>query len=487
MEAFYNKARQAYVEWSALELSKRLGYLRRLRHVIVDNLDRIVDEIQSSTGKTPVEALTADIFTVLDGIYHLEKHTARALKTQKVPTPVVLMGKRSYIEYRPRGVVLIIAPWNFPFQLSLLPTLTAIAAGNTVILKPSEITPRVGDLIIDLMEKAGFPRCVVQVVQGGKEVGAALVEGRPDYIFFTGSVQTGKLIQAKAAENLIPTTLELGGKDPMIVCADANIARAVAGALWGGFNNCGQVCMSVERLLVHNDIYTTFVDQLVQQVGELTQGVGCDADLGAMTHRGQAELVGAQIHDALKQGARLLTGLEPDKWNLEDSLAIAPMVLVNITPSMRIWHEETFGPVLPVMVYDDEKTAVALANDSNYGLNASVWSQDMKQAQRIASRLITGSVVINDVMISVANPNLPFGGVKESGLGRYHGDVGLQSFCHQTAVVVDRGRKTKELAWYPYAGKYEGFYQLSRGLFGRKPRAKQLGSAFLHFILRKHS
>ncbi|MDI9418570.1 MAG: aldehyde dehydrogenase family protein [Bacillota bacterium] len=467
-QGLYRCAWTSFHIWKHSSFQDRILYMRKMRSLIVAHLDQLIDIICADTGKVPVEAVTADLLTVVDYLKHVEKHGVKALRPQKVPTPLTLFGRRSCIEYQPRGVVLVISPWNYPFQLSLVPVIAAVFAGNSVILKPSEVTPKVGAAIKRLIELCEFPPGVVQVALGGKDLGAELVKGGPDYIFFTGSVRTGKTIQQEAAKRLIPTTLELGGKDPMIVCADANLKRAAKGAVWGAFTNMGQVCMSVERLYVERSVHDQFVTLLVAEVEKLTQGSGSDHDLGAMTWPGQVEIVKEHVNDALTRGAKLLTGLPPDKWDLSKGLFIPLMVLVDVTPEMKIMQEETFGPVLPVMPFEDIDEAVRLANDTSFGLNASVWSSDLKKARRIARELVSGNVVINDVIISVANPHLPFGGVKESGIGRYHGEVGLQTFCHQRAVVVSRGRRKSELNWYPYRGKLALFKKMVKLLYGRK-------------------
>ena len=467
-QGLYRCAWTSFHIWKHSSFQDRILYMRKMRSLIVAHLDQLIDIICADTGKVPVEAVTADLLTVVDYLKHVEKHGVKALRPQKVPTPLTLFGRRSCIEYQPRGVVLVISPWNYPFQLSLVPVIAAVFAGNSVILKPSEVTPKVGAAIKRLIELCEFPPGVVQVALGGKDLGAELVKGGPDYIFFTGSVRTGKTIQQEAAKRLIPTTLELGGKDPMIVCADANLKRAAKGAVWGAFTNMGQVCMSVERLYVERSVHDQFVTLLVAEVEKLTQGSGSDHDLGAMTWPGQVEIVKEHVNDALTRGAKLLTGLPPDKWDLSKGLFIPLMVLVDVTPEMKIMQEETFGPVLPVMPFEDIDEAVRLANDTSFGLNASVWSSDLKKARRIARELVSGNVVINDVIISVAIPHLPFGGVKESGIGRYHGEVGLQTFCHQRAVVVSRGRRKSELNWYPYRGKLALFKKMVKLLYGRK-------------------
>lgn len=462
----YGQAKSAFISWGKTSVDERINYLKKLRFYIVNHLDEIARIISDDTGKLPIEALTADILTVLESIKHTEKNAKKILCKRRVPTPILLLGKKSYIEFKPRGVILIISPWNYPFQLAMVPLISALAAGNTVILKPSEVTPMVGKLIADLFDKAGFPKGVVQVGHGGKELGAALVKCKPDYIFFTGSVRTGMIIQAEAAKNLIPTTLELGGKDPMIVFADAPIDRAVRGALWGAFTNSGQVCMSVERLYVERKIYKEFMLKLQEETLKLHTGTNENDDIGSMTFSNQVDIVKEQVEDALANGAQLLTGSPPSKWTTSKGLFLSPMIVTDVDQKSMIVQEESFGPVLPVIPFDTEDEAVQLANDSSYGLNASIFSKDIERAKRVASKLVSGNVVINDVIISVANPYLPFGGAKNSGIGYYHADVGLQSFCQQSSVVVDRGNKKAEVNWYPYKGKYPLFKALMKGYFG---------------------
>jgi acyl-CoA reductase-like NAD-dependent aldehyde dehydrogenase len=358
----------------------------------------------------------------------------------------------------------VISPWNFPFQLSLAPVISALVAGNSVILKPSEITPLVGKCIETIFKDIGFPDHVVQVAHGGKELGASLVQEKPDYIFFTGSVATGKKIQEEAARHLIPTTLELGGKDPMIVCADAHIERAVHAALWGGLTNSGQVCMSVERIYVQKEIAEKFTTRLVEEAKKIKRGFSAEDDFGSMTFQGQVELVKDHLQDALQKGATVLLGSD----HIGQDMHLEPMILTDVNHTMKVMKEETFGPILPIQTFNTIEEAIELANDSEYGLNASVWSSNLAKAREITSQLISGNVVINDVLVSVGNHFLPFGGVKHSGIGRYHGDVGLQTFCHQTSVMIDSGKKKKEVNWYPYQGKYEIFTSLVQHFYGNR-------------------
>ncbi|MBU8908834.1 aldehyde dehydrogenase family protein [Desertibacillus haloalkaliphilus] len=464
----YSKARAAFATWSGLRLPERIKYIRNIRIYMTEHLDDIATVIADDTGKVKTEAVVADLLPVVDGLCHIEKHAKHILSEQKKTTPLLFFGKKSYVEYIPRGVVLVISPWNYPLQLALIPVVSALVAGNTVILKPSEVTPLVGKQIEDIVQGAGLPPHVVQVAHGGGNLGAALTAGKPDYIFFTGSVRTGKMIQQQAAKDLIPTTLELGGKDPMIVFEDANIERAVQGALWGAFTNSGQVCMSVERLYVHRSIYDSFKEKLVAEVKKLKQGTAIDDDIGSMTYPQQVEIVKAQVEEAIREGATLEAGVVPEQWDQSSGLFIPPTVLTNVNQEMKVVKEETFGPILPMLPFDTEEESIALANDSNYGLNASVWSSDIKKAKRVASQLLSGNVLINEVIVTVANHHLPFGGIKESGLGRYHGEAGLRDFCHEKSVMVDKGSKNSELYWYPYREKYPLLKDLIYHLYSKK-------------------
>ncbi|MGM9929816.1 MAG: aldehyde dehydrogenase family protein [Bacillus sp. (in: firmicutes)] len=480
----YRNSEQAFKEWSQLSVSERLVYFNNLRKVLLRRLEETTDVVSSSTGKVKLDALASDIMPVLDFLLYADKEAPSLLKRRSVTTPIFFFGKKSFIEYMPMGTVLVISPWNYPFQLSMVPILSAIVSGNTVIVKPSEVTPYVGAWMEKLFKEALFPEGVVQFAHGGKEIGSALVERKPHYIFFTGSVATGKIIAQQAANKLIPVTLELGGKDPMIVCYDANLERAAKAAVWGAFTNSGQVCMSVERLYVDERIYEPFLQAVKKEVSLLSQGISKDDDIGSMTYSTQVEIVKKQIDEALEQGAVLQTGRQPSEWE-EGNHFIQPMVLTNVTDEMKIVCEETFGPVLPIMTFKSEEEAIERANNSEYGLNASVWSNDVHKAEKLASKLISGAVMINDVIVSVANHHLPFGGAKQSGIGRYHGEQGLRMFCYEKAIMVDSGKKENELQWYPYRGKYDDFKQLVSAYFAEHKKWLLFVKSYLKLMKRK--
>lgn len=463
---YYQKARDGFAHWSSLAISERTGYLKKLKKLMVDEMDQIAKVISDDTGKVLTESIVADIMPTLDAIDHIIRHAEKVLSRKKVKTPLLLFGKKSFIEYMPRGVVLVISPWNYPLQLAMVPMISALAGGNSVILKPSEVTPLVGKCIEDLFMRSGFPEGTVQVAHGGKDVGAAFTAGKPDYIFFTGSVRTGKIIQQQAAKELIPTTLELGGKDPLIVFEDANVDRAVKAAAWGAFTNSGQVCMSAERLYVERTIYGKFLEKLKKEVNSLQQGNDVNADVGSMTFPGQKDVVKAQLEEALERGAKLETGMKPSDWKGDMFLPLT--VVTEVEQDMKIIQEESFGPLLPVVPFDTEEEAITLANGTVFGLNASVWTKDKNKARRVASRLVSGAVVINDVLITVANHGLPFGGTKESGIGRYHSEAGLRIFCHEKAIMEDMGFMKSEIQWYPYKGKYPLFLNLFKSYFADK-------------------
>jgi len=473
-EAFI-AARRASLENRNTSVTERLRRIRRLREYILENRESIIDHIQRDTGKSRSDALVSEIFGVLDHLVYIEKYAGKILRDKKVPTPLALMGKKSRIYYEPLGVILVISPWNYPFYQAVVPITSAYVAGNSVVYKPSEHTPLTG-LVERIFSSAGFAEGLVNVVYGDGTAGQQLIAQRPDKIFFTGSERTGKKVMAQAAEGLIPVELELGGKDPMIVFDDANIVRAAAGALWGGITNLGQSCTSVERIYVQKGIYEAFRSELIRQTLQIKQETDTDgdADVGAMTTDFQVHTVKDHVDDARARQALFHTGNE---WDGK-SRYIPPMVVDQLHPDCKLLHEETFGPLLPLIPFESEQEAIELANDSPYGLSASVWTKDSKRAVRVARAIVTGNVSINNVMLTEGNSALPFGGIKQSGFGRFKGETGLHGFCNVKSILIDANSGKMEANWFPYtAKKYELFTNMTVNLYscGIRP--------FLKFIV----
>ncbi len=444
IEEAYEKARRAYLTWAETPLKERTAKLKSLREVIMEERENVVDILTEDTGKVNMEALMTDVLATLEFIKYHEDNAENILSKENRGTPSILRKNISYVEYEPIGVVAIISPWNYPFQLSMVPAVTALAAGNAVLLKPSEVTPMVGEIIKDMFLRSDIDPELIHVLQGGERVGKKLIDMGPDKIFFTGSVEIGKKIMKNAARNLTPVSLELGGKDPMLVLDDADIERASKGAVFGAFSNAGQMCVSIERVYVQEKIHDEFIEKVVRETKKLEVGPDRDGDIGPMTKIDQIDVVEEQVKDAKEKGAKILVG------GKREGFYYYPTVITEVTHEMKVMKEETFGPLLPVMSFKDTKEAVELANDTEYGLNSSVWSDDIKRAQNIVGSLKTGNAYINDTIKNIANPYLPFGGIKKSGLGRYHGPEGLKTFSRTKSVMINKNKKD-ELNWFPYS------------------------------------
>jgi acyl-CoA reductase-like NAD-dependent aldehyde dehydrogenase len=444
------RARKAQPAWAALSYADRGRYLERAARQLAARQDEFVAAIVAETGKPELEALTTEVITACDALQFYAKRAGRILAERTVPVHL-LKTKKLRISYKPLGVIGIITPWNFPFILSLNPTLQALVAGNSVVLKPSEVTPKSGQLVEELFSSVGLPEGVFQLVQGDGETGAALLEAGVDKISFTGSVATGRRVAEACGRNLVPCTLELGGKDPMIVCADADLERAARGAVYGAFTNSGQVCTSTERVYVVDEVADAFTRKVVEETGRLRQGATGEFDVGAIIDAKQLGIIEEHVRDAVASGARVLAGGRRNPSCA--GLFYEPTVLVDVTHDMKVMRDETFGPVLPIMRVRDEDEALALANDSPYGLNANVWTKSKRRGTQLARAIESGCVVVNDCMLTYGVTESPFGGVKQSGIGRVNGELGLQGYCRVQSILVDRfGGKTEPL-WYPYSAR----------------------------------
>ena len=464
VRAAVERARKAQPAWAELSFRERGRFLERAIRVLIDRQDEFVETLVGETGKPVAEALATELLPACDALQYYAKRTQRILADRSIPLHL-LKTKKLRIAYRPLGVVGIITPWNFPFILSLNPSAQALMAGNAVLLKPSEYTPLSGRLVAEVFEAAGLPEGVFQCLLGDGETGAALVDAPVNKISFTGSVRTGRRVAESCGRRLVPCTLELGGKDPMLVCADADLERAAAGAVYGAFANAGQVCVSTERVFVADEVADAFLRKVVEKTAELRQGPGGESDVGPIISPPQLEVIERHVADARERGARVLSGgrRHPDY----PGLYYEPTVLAEVTPDMAIMREETFGPVLPVMRVRDEQEAVRLANDSPYGLNANVWTRDKRKGVEIARSLESGCAVVNDCMVTYGVTESPFGGRKDSGIGQVNGEAGLKSFCHAQSIVVDRFGAKAEFLWFPYTSrKARTLQRMMRWIFG---------------------
>jgi succinate-semialdehyde dehydrogenase/glutarate-semialdehyde dehydrogenase len=410
-----------------------------------------------------------EIAPVLDLMQHFARRTEKLLRPRKVNIGLYsLMGRSSKIIYKPLGVVGIIPAWNYPFSIPLGEATMALMAGNTVVIKPSELTPFIGLKIGEIFERAGFPDGCVQIVTGDGTTGAALVEAAPDKIMFTGSVGTGKKIAAAAAKNLTSTVLELGGKDPMIVFADANLELAAGAAVWGAFCNAGQSCSSVERLYVEESAAEELTRKIVEKTKLLKVGKGDDAEisLGAMSSERQVQIVEDHVAQFVADGAKIEIGglrvsVGPQAASLRDGdtrreaacvpTFYEPTVITGATNDMRAMREETFGPTLPISTFKTEEEAIRLANDSEFGLTASVWTKDRAKGRRVASRLEAGSVCINEVLYTHGIGQTPWGGFKNSGRGRTHGVEGLMELVQPQHIHTNKLSLLPDAWWMPYS------------------------------------
>lgn len=470
--ALVARARAAQPAWEALGFAGRVRVLRRAQRWVTDHIDEIVATIVSETGKTHDDAIINEVTYAAAAFGFWAKHAEGYLADERIRTGNPLMGGRRLIaRWRPLGVVGVIGPWNYPLTNSFGDCIPALAAGNAVVLKPSEVTPLTSQLMARAMRECGLPEDVLLVATGDGVTGAALVD-EADMIMFTGSTRTGKLVAERAARTLTPVSLELGGKDPMIVLADADLDRATSAAAYYSMQNGGQTCISVERVYVEAPIYDAFVDRLTRKVAALRQGVSTGVgtvDVGAVTFPPQLDVVSRHVDEARAAGARALTGGTARDGG---GRFYAPTVLVDVDHSMAAMTEETFGPTVPVMKVRDADEALALANDSPYGLGASVWTKDVARGEALARRIEAGAVCVNDAQLNYLAFELPMGGWKASGLGVRHGAQGIRKFCRQQSLLVTRfAPPPKDMHFYPFRpGRTKLIRLVVKLLYGRGRR-----------------
>ncbi len=462
LTAAVSDAKKAQAAWGKLHISERKRYLLKIRDYIAENADRISEVISKDTGKTRMDALSTEVLPSAMAINYYSKNAKCILKPKKIiPGNILLVNKSTKVERVPLGVVGIISPWNYPFSIPLHEIAMALIAGNAVILKVASNTLAVGKMIQECVDAAELPKGLFSHINlPGKIAGDAFIESGIHKLFFTGSVEVGKYLMKKASEKLMPVSLELGGNDAMIVCADADLERSVGGAIWAGLSNAGQSCAGVERIFVDEKIYAPFVEMLKSRVLKLKLGVDTDfnVDIGSMTTESQLNLVRLHVKDAIDKGAKVFAGNNKDGDN-NVGLFHVPVIIENVNNEMLTMREETFGPVLAVDSFTNIEDAIAKANDSQFGLTASVWSQDRKKARQIAAKLESGTITINDHLMSHGLAEAPWGGFKQSGLGRTHSYLGLESMTQPRTVVDDflSPIMKRNMWWHPHSKEtYDG-------------------------------
>ena len=474
VRAVVSRARAAQPQWNQLGVVKRIGILREFQRVLLHKKSDVARLITREAGKPCVEGLLTEVLVVLDAARFCVENAYSFLREEHVPhRNLAMKAKAGRILREPYGVIAIISPWNYPFSIPAVEALAALVTGNAVVVKPSEFTSLVALELEALLHVSGVPKEVFQVVLGDGGTGAALITSEIDKLLFTGSVATGKRVAQTAAARLLPAVLELGGKDPMLVLDDADVDVASSAAVWGACMNAGQACLSVERCYVHRTLHDAFAEACVAKTKRLRVGNGLnpEIDVGPLIHERQVRVVESHVEDARTRGARVLSGgsrlpeVGPNFY--------APTVLVGVTHEMRITREETFGPVLPIMAFENDDEVIALANDSEFGLAASVWTRDKIRGEALARRIAAGTVMVNDAVSCFGISEAPHGGVKSSGIGRTHGRLGLEEMVRVKYLDSDRLPSVKKVWWYGYGELFsrqmEGFLDLmfARGLAPR--------------------
>jgi succinate-semialdehyde dehydrogenase/glutarate-semialdehyde dehydrogenase len=475
VQAAIARARAAQPSWAATPMKERAAIVYRALEIVLERQDEIIETVVRETGKAPTDAMSMEVFSVADQLCYYAKNAEKFLKPEKRKVHGLMkFMKQLRIVYKPLGVVGLITPWNGPFVLVMNQATQAMLAGNTVVAKGSEVTPYSAKLAEEIFQQAGLPKDVLQVLMGDGETGAAIVNGGVDKVSFTGSVATGKKVAVACAEQLIPVTLELGGNDAMIVCADADLDRAADGAWVGSCMNTGHYCCGTERIYVVKEVYDEFLKLVLEKGKGLRQGQqhGWDEDIGAVFWDRQMAIIEAHVEDARAKGASILMGgrRNPDL----PGLYYEPTVITDVDNSMDIMVLETFGPILCIQKVDSEEEALRLANDSEFGLNGNVWTQDKEKGYRMAAAIDTGSCSVNDMAMSYGVPAAPFGGKKNSGVGQVNGKKGMRGYCHEMPILIDRfGGKMQ--SGYPYSAKNaEGMKKLMEFLWIKTPLGKWL-------------
>src|SRR5579871_3885546 len=475
LPAIVARAKSVQEKWRDTSIADRCALLTRLKQEMLAARNDLAAIVVRESGKPHVEALFSDVFVSLDTAAYYSANLAKLLAPERVPhhsSAAKLKSGRLY--YEPLGVIGIVSSWNYPLAIPMGQIIAAVAAGNAVVCKTSDFTPKCGAAIQEMFARAGFPSALINIVQGAAEIGQALIDARPDKILFTGSVSTGKRVAEACARQLIPSVLELGGKDAMLVLSDANLDVASSAAIWGSFTNCGQVCLSVERLFVDNSVSEEFLKLCVEKTKTLRVGNGAqpNIDVGPLIRPQHVKRMNDLIEDAVARGARVMCGgcARPDLG----PCFFEPTVIADVDSSMRLFQEETFGPILAIQTVRNADEAIEQANDSPFALAASVWTSNNELGRQIASRLRAGAVMVNDAISYFAIAEAPHGGCNASGWGRTHGRAGFLEMVQPKYVDVDAITGSEKPWWYHYneslSAAADDFLKLEFGGLGAKLR-----------------
>lgn len=475
VEDAVEEAQTAQLSWQTLPIKERVQHMYALRDVILNRQNDIIETVIKETGKTEQDALTLEVYAVCSFITYWCQQAQKTLSDEVRRAPGIMgLTKKIFTSYKPLGVVAIISPWNGPFVLSANPAIQAMLAGNTVVIKGSEITPLSTYIFEELCTEAGIPKGVCRVLIGDGATGAALTQSAIDKVVFTGSAATGRKVAIACAENLIPFSLELGGNDAMIVCRDANLDDAVHGAVWGGCINSGHYCCGIERVYVESQVYDEFLKRLVEFVSHLKQGqdYGAEQDIGAIFWDKQLDIINSHVEQAKSLGAKVLTGGQVSQG--QKGLYYPVTVMEKLDESCDLMNKETFGPILPVVKVDTAEQAIEKANDSDYGLHGSIWTKDLAKGKRLAKQVKTGAMAVNDVGMMYGLANATFGGVKSSGLGSVNGAMALRSYTHPMPIVV--GKYSGREVGYPHSQQKLNNMRKLMAFLWKNPIGKKLFS-----------
>lgn len=466
-----DQARSVQAHWQETPISERIKHIRRTADYLYHHADRISKIISEDNGKTQMDAFASEVFPCIMAVHYNCRKAKKFLKPKKLKASNIFFTyKRSKIVRVPWGVIGIIAPWNYPLSIPFFEVIMGLIAGNAVILKTATETQLVGRILEEIMDAAKLPEGLFTHLNlPGRIIGDALLDHGIDKLSFTGSVEVGKKLMAKASETLTPISLELGGNDAMIICDDASLYRAAAGVLWAGFQNCGQSCGGIERIYVHESVYDEFLEILKNGVESLHSGSGSepDIDISVMTTSKQIETVKHHVEDAIANGAKIhAQSVLPEDKNLQNFYPA--MVLTNVDHSMTLMREETFGPVVGVMKFSTIEEAISLANQSTLGLTGSVWSKNRSKAEKIGRKIQAGVITINDHLMSHGMPETPWGGFKNSGIGRCHGELGFEEMTQPQVIIQDLLSFAKKHPWWhPYNEEsYQGIKGVMQVLYG---------------------